>query len=112
MMMLSGAKAHLWQRVSAIYLFFYFPFALAYLSPFQFTDYALFRSVVLNPYFILPTLLGLALLMTHAWIGARDVIIDYLPRKLVMLKLVVFGVFWLLVVLDLVYLFIILAQSH
>ncbi|BBN60609.1 succinate dehydrogenase, hydrophobic membrane anchor protein [Hydrogenovibrio marinus] len=104
MMMLSGAKAHLWQRVSAVYLFFYFPFAIAYLSQFHFETYQVLQSALTNPYFTLPTFLGLAMVMVHIWIGVRDVVIDYLPRKLVMMKLVGFGIFWLAVMLDLIYL--------
>lgn len=111
-MILSGAKAHLWQRMSAVYLFFYFPFALAYFYQFHFESYVTLQAALLNPYFALPTLLGLALVMVHIWIGIRDVVIDYLPRKMVMIALAAFGVFWLAVGLDLIYLSMTLVGSR
>lgn len=112
MKILSGAKAHLWQRISAFYLLFYFPFAVGYLWQGQFNDYAQFQSALLSPLFALPSLLAFALLMSHIWVGIRDVMMDYLPRKWVIPSLVIFGTLWLAAVLDMAFLVISLLRAH
>lgn len=104
MKILSGSSAHLWQRISAVFLFFYMPFILIYLSQFQFNAFADVQTTLLNPAFMLPTLTAFMLMMIHIWIGLRDVILDYLPRKFVIPGLVIFAVIWVFSVLDVLYL--------
>lgn len=104
MKILSGARAHLWQRISAVFLFFYMPFILVYLLNSSFNSYAEFQNSLLNPAFMLPTLTAFLLMMIHIWIGLRDVILDYIPRPFVITALTVFAVIWVFVILDVLFL--------
>ena len=108
MKILSGAEAFLWQRISAYILFFYFPFAVVYLSRSNFVEYEAIQANLLNPVFLIPSLLVFVLLMVHVWIGLRDVLIDYLPRNYLVPGLVVFALAWLAIVVDIVFLLIVL----
>lgn len=100
MNLLSGLKAHLWQRISAYFLLFYFPFAWFYLSTADVSQFASFRHEVLAMEFFIPTLLAVLLLLSHIWVGLRDVMLDYLPRRFVVPGLVGLGLIILLTMID------------
>lgn len=100
MRLLSGLKAHLWQRISAVYLLVYFPFAWWWLSTAQMAEYSSFRDSLMSMVFLLPSLLAIGLLLSHVWIGLRDVMLDYLPRRFVVPGLVVLGGIILLVMVN------------
>lgn len=75
-MKITGKRAFVWQTLSASYLAIYTPY-LGWLS--------LTRSIqtiadLLQPSLLIPSLIALGLLLIHAWIGLRDVLIDYFPR--------------------------------
>ncbi len=75
---LQGQRAWLWQRLTAVYLLGYLLYFLAYLMivrPAGFADWSgWIHGSGLMP--LLSCLFFLALLM-HAWVGGRDIIIDY-----------------------------------
>jgi len=78
-MRVSGLKAYRWQRWSAWALAVYFPTAVAYLAIQPVDSYERFVQMLSAPWFLIPTLLVLALLLVHMWVGVRDVLMDYLP---------------------------------
>ena len=88
---LSGKKAHIWQRISALYLLLYTPLlAWTILQQPKFhTLYALAHNIA-EPIFSLASLIALGLILVHAWVGVRDIMIDYLPRKNLALWLTIY----------------------
>lgn len=105
MKLLSGSQAHLWQRLSAFYLLFYFPYMAFFLFQTSFSTYHEMQLALLKPAVVLPSLLAFLLMMIHLWIGLRDVILDYFPRTWVLPGLAILGLFWGLVFMDMFYLF-------
>ena len=96
--LLTGFKAHLWQRLSALWLLLYFPLAIGYVATQALTTYAQLVTVLAQPVFWVATLISFVLIAVHAWVGARDVILDYVPRARVAVSLVALGgllVIWL-----------------
>jgi len=92
---LSGRKAHIWQRLSAIYILLYTPFLAIVIT--QLPASASLKVLAYNlsnlPYstlFEFSSLLALVLLLVHAWVGMRDIIIDYAPRARVNLWLTLY----------------------
>ncbi len=75
---LSGLRAWLVQRMSALYLLGFLVFMLASAMT---TDapwsYASWRAWVLAPAISTVILLFFAALLLHVWVGLRDVILDY-----------------------------------
>ncbi|MDR2877768.1 MAG: succinate dehydrogenase, hydrophobic membrane anchor protein [Chromatiales bacterium] len=102
----SGLRAWLWQRLSAIYMVLYLVVAggaLLLWPPVSFDDW---RASVATPLASVTTALFFGSLLMHAWVGARDVLIDYVrpfaPRLLlfVLLGLMLIGSgLWILKIL-------------
>lgn len=90
---LTGLRAWLVQRVTAVtmLLFLVFLFAHFLLNPPN--GYAAWRAWVLNPGVSMAVLVFFAALLAHAWVGLRDVVLDY--AKPLALRL------WLLALLSL-----------
>jgi len=88
---LRGFRAWLWQRATALYLAVYLVYLLAkgVLDPPADLE-ALRAWLGATPVWIATALFGLSLLL-HAWIGVRDVVLDYVKPaglRLVILALV------------------------
>lgn len=73
----SGLKAWFLQRATAIYLMLFTLYLLQQMIFNPAADYAAWRDWVAQPLVSLATLLFFASLLLHAWVGIRDVIIDY-----------------------------------
>lgn len=72
-----GLRAWLLQRITAIYLALYLVVVLILIGINQPLDYTQWRAWFGSPAMgVLSTLFGLSLLL-HAWVGIRDVLIDY-----------------------------------
>ncbi len=102
---LSGRKAHIWQRISAIYLLFYAPFLAIVIT--QLPDSVSLKllayqlsTLPFSALFEVATLIAVLLLLVHAWVGVRDIIIDYVPRKKVNLWLTLYHSFLILLLLN------------
>jgi|UPI00068CBCD4 succinate dehydrogenase / fumarate reductase membrane anchor subunit len=104
MMLLTGLRAHVWQRFSAWYLMGYFPLAVWYWWQTPTESVVDIQMALTNGLFLWPSLLAFALLMVHAWVGLRDVLLDYLPRKTLQAGLWVWALVWLLVLANGVFL--------
>ncbi|MDR9498827.1 MAG: succinate dehydrogenase, hydrophobic membrane anchor protein [Hydrogenovibrio sp.] len=89
--LLTGLKAHLWQRLSALWLLVYFPLAGLYLANQTITHHAQLMIVLAQPLFWVTTLITLGLIAVHAWVGVRDILLDYLPRPRVGAALLALG---------------------
>lgn len=107
-MNLTGVKAHKWQRISAVYLLLYFSFAIFTLyfqsSAHQFIHFNDWFSQQFNSLFGLFSLIAVLLLLVHAWVGGRDIMIDYLPRKRLKLWLKLYLAFLWLIAIDIIWL--------
>ena len=76
----SGLRAWLVQRVTAVYLLCFMAFLLAHFIWNTPRAYEAWRVWVLGPWVSVAALLFFLALLLHAWVGLRDVILDYLHR--------------------------------
>jgi succinate dehydrogenase / fumarate reductase membrane anchor subunit len=72
-----GLRAWLMQRLSAVYMVVYLIFFLLRLIFKAPQDYAQWRDFITAPIMAAPTALLFLLLLIHAWVGMRDVVMDY-----------------------------------
>ena len=101
-----GLKAWLVQRFSAVYMAAYLPFFLLRLSSQAPHGYLEWRGFMTSSLMSISTLLLFAFLLIHAWVGMRDVAMDYLHSfklrltvlSLIAASLIAMGA-WLLLVL-------------
>lgn len=101
-----GLKAWLAQRFSAVYMAAYllfFLFRLSVRAPHGFPEW---RGFMTSPLMSISTLLLFAFLLIHAWVGMRNVAMDYLHSfkvRLAVLSLIAAGLIamgaWLLLVM-------------
>ena len=78
---LSGSRAWLVQRVSAAYLLGFLLYVLVSFAVSRpASTYESWRAWVYSPGMRVAVLLFFAALGAHAWIGLRDVILDYVKR--------------------------------
>jgi succinate dehydrogenase / fumarate reductase, membrane anchor subunit len=73
----SGLRAWFLQRVTAIYLVLFILYTLQHLIFHAPGNYVAWRGWVAQPLVALGLLLFFASLLLHAWVGIRDVILDY-----------------------------------
>ena len=73
----SGFRAWLLQRLSAVYLAVYFVYFLLVLLIAPPVDYAQWQGWIMSPLMALATSIFFLALLMHAWVGMRDVLIDY-----------------------------------
>ena len=102
----SGLKAWVIQRVTAVYLAGFVLYALGvfFFTPPQ--DYGTWRAMVGSPGTSVALLLFFMALLLHAWVGMRDVAIDYLnalPVRVIFLSVfavaLVAAALWVAIVL-------------
>jgi succinate dehydrogenase / fumarate reductase, membrane anchor subunit len=77
-LVLTGLRAWLVQRASAVYLL---AFILFFIGHFLFDppgDEAAWRAWVAQPWIGVALLAAFAALLLHAWVGLRDVMLDYI----------------------------------
>ncbi len=104
----SGLRAWLVQRVSAVYMLFFIVFLLSHfiIDPPQ--SYLAWHGWMMSPGINITGSVFFAALLVHAWVGVRDVIMDYVHpiavRVLVLVSLAfgliaigawVIGILWL-----------------
>lgn len=75
--LLSGVRAWTLQRVSALYLLAYLLVLSWRLLAQGVDDHAAWVALWRSPWMASATLLAVAALGVHAWVGARDVVLDY-----------------------------------
>ncbi len=77
MRLLSGQRAWLLQRITAVYTGVYVVLALLLFVVAPPADYATWKALVGQPLVALLTALFAVVVLLHAWIGLRDVVMDY-----------------------------------
>ena len=83
----TGLRAWALQRVSAIYLAGFFVYLLHYFAAAPAADYAAWRAWVAQPAVAVTMELGFLSLLIHAWVGVRDILIDYVHPPPIRLSL-------------------------
>ena len=73
----SGLKAWLVQRVTALYLAIFLAYLLGHFALNAPADHAALLAWVNRPLVAGGLLLFVPVLLAHAWVGIRDVLIDY-----------------------------------
>lgn len=74
---LSGLSAWLVQRLSALYLLLFSLLAGYWLFSISPLDFATWRALFAQPLVAIATSMFILSLLLHAWVGVRDVILDY-----------------------------------
>lgn len=92
-----GVRAWLLQRISALYMLIYFIAAAAWLAVASPRGYEEWRAFIARPLIASATFGFVAALLLHAWVGVRDVVMDYIKPWTLR--------FWLLTTWALVLLF-------
>ena len=104
-----GLRPWLLQRITAVYLAAFFIFLLLHFALDPHPDYDSWRAWVAQPLIAIAFAGFVLALLVHAWVGLRDVILDYIKPfglRMLILTLVAFlliaSAFWALRVLILV----------
>lgn len=88
----SGFRAWVFQRISALYLALYTLFLcwfFLFAPPASYTEW---KEVVATPAFNISLLFCVFFLLFHAWVGTRDIIIDYIhPLMIRVVTLTILG---------------------
>jgi succinate dehydrogenase / fumarate reductase membrane anchor subunit len=83
------------QRVSAVYMLCFIVLSLAYIVVNPPDSYAAWRAWIMSRGMSVATGTFFAALLVHAWIGLRDVVIDYVHPAAIRVGLLVFLAFGL-----------------
>lgn len=90
----SGLRAWIVQRLTAVYMLLFLGFALLHFvfnPPHSYYDW---RDWLTGPFVLIATALFFGALLVHAWVGLRDVMMDYvhpLPLRVALLALLGFA---------------------
>lgn len=76
-LVLTGLRAWLVQRASAVYLLFFILFFIVHFLFDRPGGYATWHDWVARPWISVAMLAAFAALLLHAWVGLRDVMLDY-----------------------------------
>lgn len=102
----TGLRAWWVQRASAVCMLVFLIFVLVSMAVHPLAGHAQWRAWVAHPGITLAFLLFFAALLSHMWVGLRDVLLDYAKPTVVrnvLLALVALGLFglgvWALVIL-------------
>lgn len=93
---ITGLRAWMVQRLSALYLAGYTLWAITYFSLNPVADHAAWRALWTQPAMVIGAALLFVALLVHAWVGVRDVILDYVRPPLLRLALLALLWGWLL----------------
>ena len=73
----TGLRAWLVQRISAVYMLLFILFLLLHLLVDPPHDYLAWRDWIRSPGVSIAAFVFFAALLMHAWVGVRDVLMDY-----------------------------------
>lgn len=74
-----GMRPWLWQRMSALYLALFILVGLVWFVSNPPPDYSAWRAMFAQPVVNIALILFFVALLVHAWVGMRDIILDYVP---------------------------------
>jgi succinate dehydrogenase / fumarate reductase membrane anchor subunit len=86
---LGGFQPWLMQRLTAVYLALYVVFFLLLLLIWDW-DFPAWRELMTHPWMVFANLLFFVSLLLHAWVGIRDVVVDYVHPLLLRLFILIF----------------------
>lgn len=90
----SGMRAWLLQRLSSVYMAVFIVTVLIWYSVTDAVSYSAWRELLGQPVVAVAVVLFFCSLLIHAWVGMRDVLIDYVPimglRLVILLGIAVF----------------------
>jgi succinate dehydrogenase / fumarate reductase membrane anchor subunit len=90
----SGMRAWLLQRLSSVYMLAFIVVALVWYAMTDAISFTAWRDLLGQPVIAVAVVLFFCSLLIHAWIGMRDVLIDYVPimglRLVILLGIAVF----------------------
>ena len=90
----SGMRAWLLQRLSSVYMVVFIVAVLLWYAMSDSISYTEWRDLLADPVITVAVALFFSSLLIHAWIGMRDVLIDYMPimgmRLIMLLGIAVF----------------------
>jgi len=89
-----GMRAWIFQRLTAIYLLIFLPWLILCFVFNPPVDTLTLKSWMADPVVSLAMILGLFSVLLHAWIGVRDILIDYVwafAPRLALLSFVAFA---------------------
>jgi len=90
----SGMRAWLLQRLSSVYMAAFIVVTLLWFATNDVITYTAWRELLGQPVVAVAVVLFFGSLLIHAWIGMRDVLIDYIPimslRLVILLGIAVF----------------------
>ena len=73
-----GLLPWIWQRVSAVYLALFLIYIVVSVMTLERFDYQHWFTWVVHPVNSIFIYIGFLMLFTHAWVGIKDVIMDYI----------------------------------
>jgi succinate dehydrogenase / fumarate reductase, membrane anchor subunit len=91
---ISGLRAWLVQRATAVYMLLFLVFLLVHFLRDRPTSYLTWHIWIVSPMISITGLVFCAALLAHMWVGLRDVILDYvkpLAVRVLALALLVLG---------------------
>ncbi len=86
-----GLRSWLLQRLSAAYMAVFVIVAITWLATHAPVDFASWRALFAQPLINIFTQLFIFVLLAHAWVGVRDIFVDYvhhLPTRFILMVLV------------------------
>lgn len=86
----TGLRAWVYQRISAIYLAVFFLYLIVHFLVDAPAGYDEWRAWMAQPVISIGAYLFFVSLMLHAWVGVRDVLIDYVHPATIRLTLLFF----------------------
>lgn len=75
-----GLRAWLLQRITALYMLLFLAYLLQYFFTYPVQDFAAWQGWIADPLVNLTTGLFILSILIHAWVGIRDVIMDYVQH--------------------------------
>lgn len=86
-----GLRAWLLQRLSAVYMAIYTLVTIVWLNQNTPLDFEIWQALFAQPLVNIFTQLFIFLLLGHAWVGMRDIFVDYvhhMPSRFILLILI------------------------
>ncbi len=90
----SGFRAWVLQRITALYLVLLFPYLMWHFLLTPPADVYAWRNWIAQPIISIALSLGLLSILLHAWVGVRDIFVDYVKPlwlRLTLLAVTAFG---------------------
>jgi succinate dehydrogenase / fumarate reductase, membrane anchor subunit len=94
MRLFGGLRPWVWQRLSAIYMLLFLAVFATVLANADGMDFARWRDWIASPPVSIAVTLFFAAVFLHAWIGLRDIVLDYIhsaPLRALVLGLGLFA---------------------